>query len=281
MRARYNVGSGGASFFVSKKTKKRHIPDLDMNHNPVWQVLTDNNYPKKKSSGKKKKKKVSESRIDNDLQQIFNELEEKKEFEKAFKNKQKKKKNRKYELSLFKVIVSVLVLLIVGIVGTVIVKYDRYTITTNSMASSLEKDNVILFKPNVQINRFNVVLIEKEGKKDLLRVVGMPGDDIKMSNDTLQINGAFYDEPYLKNNFVNFKYEKKNAQKTYTSNFDMKRIVGEKKELSNIPERKYYLLGDNRRDSKDSRHVGLFDESEIKGVAAMKISPIKEVESIK
>ena len=280
MESRYNVGSGGASFFVSKKSKKRHIPDLDMNHNPVWQVLTDNNFPKKKSSGKKKKKKVSESSIDDDLQQIFDELEEKKEFEKAFKNKQKKKKNRKYELSLFKVIVGILVLLIVGIVGTVIVKYDRYTVPTNSMTSTLEKNNQVLFKSNLPISRFSVVLVEKEGKKDVLRVVGMPGDDIKMSNDTLQVNGSIYEESYLKNNFVNFKYQEGNARKVYTSNFDMKHIVGQKEELSNIPERKYYLLGDNRQKVTDSRKVGLYDESDIKGVAVMKITPIKEIGTI-
>lgn len=265
---------------MSKKSKEQYIPDLDMNHNPIWQVLTDSNFPKKKTSAKKKKKKTSESNIDDDLQIIFDELEEKNEFEKAFKNKQKKKKSRKFELSLFKLIVLILSLLIIGIISIIVIRYDRYKIPTNSMASTLEKDNQILFKSNLPIGRFNTVIVEKEGKKDILRVIGMPGDDIKMSNDVLQINGSFYDENYLKNNFVNFKYKEENARKDYTSNFDMKHIVGEKKELANIPERKYYLLGDNRQKAIDSRKVGLYDESDIKGVAVMRVSPIKEVGTI-
>ncbi len=266
---------------MNKKSKKRHMPNLDINNNPVWNVLTDTDVPKKRQTGKKKKRKISESSekasIDTDLKAIFDELEEKNQFDKAIKNKQKAKKNRKFELSFFKVTVTVLLVIILSIIGTIMIKYDRYTVPTNSMASEIKKGNQVLYKPELSVSRFNVVLVEKEGQKDLLRVIGMPGDDIKMANDTLQINGSFYDEPYLKNNFVNFKYLEENAKKVYTSNFDTKHIVGIKKEISNIPERKYYLLGDNRQVTEDSRHMGLYDESEIKGVISMKVFPVKEI----
>lgn len=252
---------------------------MDMNHNPVWEVLTSDEVARK-NKGKKKKRKISESKIDEDLKLIFDELEEKKEFEKAVKQKQKKKTTKKFEFSLFKVLVIILLTLIVGIVGIISYKYDRYTVSTNSMASQLEKNNQILYQKKLPISRFNVVLVENKGQKELLRVIGTPGDEIKMENDVLTINGSEYEEPYLKDNFVNFKFQEKNAKKNYTTNFDSKHIVGMKKETQNIPERKYFLMGDNRQDTKDSRQVGLYDESTIKGIAVMRIFPLNNIGSI-
>ncbi|MEG0551290.1 MAG: signal peptidase I [Vagococcus sp.] len=264
---------------MSKKNKKKALPKLDMNDNPVWDVITAKEVVRK-NKGKKKKRKASESRIDEELQIIFDELEEKKEFEKAVKQKQKKKRSKKVEFSLFKILVIILVTLIIGIIGFISYKYDRYAVGTNSMSNEVTKGNQILYQKELPISRFNVVLVERDGQKDLLRVIGTPGDEIKMTNDVLTVNGSEFDEPYLKDNFVNFKYVEENAKKNYTTNFDSKHIVGMKKGSENIPERKYFLLGDNRQKAIDSRRVGLYDESMIKGVAVMRLTPLNNIGSI-
>ena len=78
------------------------------------------------------------------------------------------------------------------------------------------------------------------------RVVGLPGEKIKIENDELYVNGEKLYEPYTKG-------------KTIAKDFPK---AGE--ELL-VPGNSYYVLGDNREESLDSRNFGFVTKESITG----------------
>ena len=122
-----------------------------------------------------------------------------------------------------------------------------------SMAPTLKSSSVILVKRSEKVRRFDIVaLVERvkehgPSKNIIKRVVGMPGDTITVLNGTLYINDRKYDEPYLQEKFIK-EYKK--------SSYTLK-----------VPKDMYFVLGDNRDVSKDSRQVGSFVKKSVIGVA--------------
>ena len=149
------------------------------------------------------------------------------------------------------------------------------------MATQVTIGDQILYQSDLGINRFNVVVLKDGTKKELLRVIGMPGDKVSLSDDVLTINGAIYDEDYLKENYVDFKLQEKNRNKFYTEDFSVAELKDVNKSTLHVPENKYILLGDNRKKATDSRTVGFYDKEDIQGVAIMKIWTLFKIEPIK
>ena len=98
-----------------------------------------------------------------------------------------------------------------------------------------------------QPQRGDVVVVEVEGYSLYLikRVVGMPGETIQIINSKVYVNGEEYTEDYI-------------ADGKYTSG------IAEDEVLLGINE--YFVLGDNRPVSNDSRFFGSISRSQIKGV---------------
>ncbi len=83
------------------------------------------------------------------------------------------------------------------------------------------------------------------------RIVGLPGDTVMLKDGQLYINGRILDESaYLDNSM-------------YTNGGDFLK-EGESKE---IPEGEYFVCGDNRTHSSDSRTFGSISKEDIKGKA--------------
>lgn len=108
-----------------------------------------------------------------------------------------------------------------------------------------------------EIHRGDIVVVF-EGKVThnywVKRVIGLPGDTIKAKNDRVYINGRILDEPYLDNDFA------ENIRLTDSSLF--------MKDFSEVTlgEDEYFLMGDNRYISMDSREMGPFKRKDIKAV---------------
>ena len=86
---------------------------------------------------------------------------------------------------------------------------------------------------------------EKEGTVVIKRVVGVPGDRLIINEDgSIVINGEIYDEPYLSD-------EAKAA--SYDGNITS--VL--------LKEDEYFLMGDNRANSYDSRYFGVVNRSDI------------------
>ena len=144
-------------------------------------------------------------------------------------------------------------------------------VSGNSMAPTLEDGDVTLvarFAYRIgNVKRNDIVIVKKNSKSFIKRVIGLPGEEIKYLNGLLYIN----DEPF-KERFLSSDIE--------TSNFLFIDICSEE-DCPNgvIPENKYLVLGDNRPESMDSRtkEFGLVDIKEIKGKATFRIWPLNNM----
>lgn len=256
--------------------QKNKLPNMDMNHNPIWDVLDGKIEPRKKEK-KKKLKKRSISGIDKTIDFYFSELEK----EHVEETKKIRPKNKKKSFSLFAIITSVILIVVIVFFSLIAVKYDKLVVKSDSMAKQVTSGNHILYQSDLSVNRFNVVVLNNGDSKELLRVIGMPGDKVSLSDDVLTINGAIYDEDYLKENYIDFKLQEDNRNKFYTEDFSVAELKDVNKSTLHVPENKYILLGDNRKKAIDSRKIGFYDKKDIEGVAIMKIWPLFEIEPIK
>lgn len=155
-----------------------------------------------------------------------------------------------------------------------------------------DKEQLVVLK-QTKINRFDIVVAnEEEGgqkKKIVKRVIGMPGDVIKYKNDTLTINNKKTEEPYLKEYTKLFKKDKLQEKYSYNPLFqDLAQSStafttdsnGSSEFTTVVPKGHYYLVGDDRIVSKDSRAVGHFKKSTIVGEVKFRFWPIRRFGTI-
>lgn len=155
-----------------------------------------------------------------------------------------------------------------------------------------DKEQLVVLK-QTKINRFDIVVAnEEEGgqkKKIVKRVIGMPGDVIKYKNDTLTINNKKTEEPYLKEYTKLFKKDKLQEKYSYNPLFqDLAQSStafttdsnGSSEFTTVVPKGHYYLVGDDRIISKDSRAVGSFKKSTIVGEVKFRFWPIRRFGTI-
>lgn len=109
-----------------------------------------------------------------------------------------------------------------------------------------------------KVNRFDTVVVNyKDENKDLVkRVIGMPNETIKYVDNTLYIDGEKYDEEFL--------------QDVTTNDFEV-----------TLGESEYFVMGDNRNVSKDSRADGPFKKDDIIATHFLVIYPFKEFRFVK
>jgi signal peptidase I len=117
----------------------------------------------------------------------------------------------------------------------------------------------------------------QDGKRLVKRVVGIPGDTIYMQDDQLFINGKVltYRNPDEKD-FENYLVANQYKDETIIENLDHRShpvmiaphppVLGSFAPVT-LPEDKYFMMGDNRFNSYDSRFIGLVDRKSIVGRA--------------
>ena len=136
-------------------------------------------------------------------------------------------------------------------------------------------DIVFVNKYDDDYERGDVVVIELPNAEPIIkRVIGVGGDiiDIVLTADgyKLEINGKIIEEDY-----INYKYDEshivdQNGMKDYYIMFTGDTRINYP-ELFNaegkmvIPEGEYFVLGDNRHESKDSMYYGTFEKEDIIG----------------
>ncbi len=102
------------------------------------------------------------------------------------------------------------------------------------------------------------------------RVIGMPGDEIEMRDKVVYINGEAYSpetESYYIPEYIRQQYNMHIRENEWVDNsmFEMNLDYFEK---ITIPDNKYFVMGDNRDYSADSRYWGFLDRKDITGTPA-------------
>ncbi len=113
--------------------------------------------------------------------------------------------------------------------------------------------------PMRAIRRGDIMVFKfpEEPDRDFIkRTIGLPGESIELKNQTVFVNGQALTEPYA-------HYLFPPADETQTDGFDLRRKFGP----VTVPDGHYFMMGDNRDDSQDSRFWGFLPQSYVKGRA--------------
>lgn len=149
----------------------------------------------------------------------------------------------------------VMIILIVILIRTFVVTPIR--VNGDSMNDTLENGNLMILKKYKKndIHRFDIVVVKAEDEKIIKRVIGLPKEDVEYKDDTLYINGKVIKDNYGKESTENFK--------DYCS------------------EDEYFVMGDNRNNSLDSRRIGCVNKKQIMGTTNFVFFPFSKIGKVK
>jgi signal peptidase I len=99
------------------------------------------------------------------------------------------------------------------------------------------------------------------GSKEIVvvkRIIGLPGEKITLKENNIYINDVLIDEKYLPDEWLSKQYSSIYEDSTYY-----------------VPQNSYFVLGDNRTNSRDSRFIefGYIDRDDIYGLVIFRYYP--------
>jgi signal peptidase I len=142
-----------------------------------------------------------------------------------------------------------------------------------SFAPSGALDRLLL--PPTQVERGALVVFHYPVDTSLYlvkRVVGVPGDRVRLRDGRVQVNGHPLIEPYafyspsrpneFRDDFPSLQEVDPNVDLPWW--FELRRLTRDSDDII-VPPDEYFVLGDNRNDSEDSRYWGFVPRNAIVG----------------
>lgn len=164
--------------------------------------------------------------------------------------------------TIFTYAVIILIVIVIRLFFVDPVRVDGHSMDTTLQNGEIMLLNKIVYRRH-DINRFDIVVIKENNKLIIKRVIGLPNETIEYKDNVLYINGEKLDDPYPSTNTDDFTIQD----------------IGHVK----IPGDTYFVMGDNRSDSLDSRYpqVGVINKSQILGRARIIIWPFNRISIVK
>ena len=110
--------------------------------------------------------------------------------------------------------------------------------------------NIIGYRMD-DLKRFDIVVVNTKREYIIKRVIGLPGETIEYRDNQLYVNGKKVKDSYASQETEDFKVTVKKGH--------------------------YFVLGDNRTNSLDSRYFGMFSKKDILGKTKLTIFPFNRV----
>jgi signal peptidase I len=152
------------------------------------------------------------------------------------------------------ILITVLLALIIFFAARVTIQ--TYVVVMTSMEPSFHEGQRVVVNKAVYFfgepERGDVIIFEAPNQQHddfIKRVIALPGDTVEVKNRAVYVNGVKLDEPYIK------------SPPSYTM------------EELEIPEKSYFVLGDNRNNSNDSHYGWLLPQENIIGKAWLSTWP--------
>lgn len=138
---------------------------------------------------------------------------------------------------------------------------SQVTVSGQSMEPALMQDDLVLMNRLAyrfgEPGRYDIVVFEKEdGKQNMKRILGLPGETIQIREGILYVDGSPLDD---------------------AGELGRAALAGLAENPVTLGAKEYFLLGDNRENSEDSRfgNVGNVKASQIKGKIWFRIRPLQ------
>lgn len=153
------------------------------------------------------------------------------------------------------VIPYIVIVVVVVLIRTFIITPVR--VDGDSMKNTLKNGDILLLYKLGSINRLDIIVLdeEKDNEKIIKRVIGLPGETVAIKKGKIYINDKVIDDKYA-----------------YGETSDYDKVTLEDDE--------YFILGDNRLISKDSRYFGPIKENEIKGKIVFRLFPFTKIGTV-
>lgn len=150
----------------------------------------------------------------------------------------------------------ILVLVILSIINSFF--FGLFVVSGESMSPNFENQDLVFWQKSTYKNsnpaRGDVVVVEYPGDPTkqtyVKRIIGLPNDKVELKNGRVYINDKLYSEPYLDPG-----------------------VLSDPDGVWNIKNGDYFVMGDNRSNSNDSRYFGAVDKRFILGKAIGVIYP--------
>ena len=137
--------------------------------------------------------------------------------------------------------------------------FSLQQVVGSSMENTLSNGDILIlnkFRYKISdVKRGDIVAVYNKDNYIVKRIIGIPGDSIKVVGHKLYINGKKVNESY-----IGYKL---------TDDFQL---------IEKVPKGKYFIMGDNRNNSIDSRdpNVGFIDKKQIVGKSIVRFWPISK-----
>ena len=131
-------------------------------------------------------------------------------------------------------------------------------ISGDSMSPTLEHDEIVVLLKNKNFDRGDLIGFYYQGKILLKRVIALPGDEVAIDADgNVYVNGELLDEPYVT--------EKKLGDCDLEFPYE-------------VPGTSYFVMGDQRSNSVDSRNsaLGAISRDDIIGRVFIRVWPLSK-----
>ena len=147
----------------------------------------------------------------------------------------------------FITIVIIIIILKIFVFNFILVKGDSMNPKYKNNDFMFLNKIIYSFKP---IRRGEVIVLKYKNNDLIKRIIGLPNDKIKVENGKLYINNKEYYENYIN---------------SYTASYDFDEIT--------LKDNEYFVMGDNRYNSYDSRNFGTIMKNNIIGRVEFRIFP--------
>lgn len=153
------------------------------------------------------------------------------------------------------VIPYIVIVVVVVLIRTFIITPVR--VDGDSMKNTLKNGDILLLYKLSSIDRFDIIVLdeEKDNEKIIKRVIGLPGETVAIKNGKIYINDKVIDDEYA-----------------YGETTDYNKVT--------LRDDEYFILGDNRLISKDSRYFGPIKDNEIKGKIVFRLFPFTKIGTV-
>ncbi|QNQ82993.1 signal peptidase I (plasmid) [Lactobacillus sp. PV037] len=162
--------------------------------------------------------------------------------------------------------------ILIALTVVLLTKYffiDTFNVSGSSMAPNLEDRQKVFSFKRAKVQRGSVIVFNAKGvdpgvtekKIYVKRVFGLPGDKVVSKDGKIYVNDQLVNQDFISSS----------QRKEGTGNWDFKQLAnlhqwGKFTNVSTVPEGYYFVLGDNRKVSNDSRYFGFVPKDHVLGV---------------